>query len=130
MPYRKRAVLARVAVSLAGGFDGVFDLEGGEPLVVENLADLPSVELEVRVGEMNERDAADKQEQPGVVSLALGLERIVADLVAERFVVDVVFLFEAVAVGVGREYVLVATRINYSRRCKSVTYCNRGKSLW
>ena len=117
-----------MAVSLAGGFDGVFDLEGGEPLVVENLADLPSVELEVRVGEMNERDAADKQEQPGVVSLALGLERIVADLVAERFVVDVVFLFEAVAVG--REYVLVATRINYSRRCKSVTYCNRGKSLW
>lgn len=119
-----------MAASLAGGFDGVFDLEGSEPLVVENLADLPPVELEVRVGEMNECDAADKQEQPGVVSLALGLERIVADLVAKRFVVDVVFLFEAVAVGVGREYVLVAAIISYSRRWKSVTYCNRGKSLW
>ena len=98
--------------------------------MVQDFACLASVEFEVGMTEVNKADTCNEQQQPWVVTLALGLERIIADLVAERFVVDVVFLFEAVAVGVGREYVLVATRINYSRRCKSVTYCNRGKSLW
>jgi hypothetical protein len=61
------------------------------------------------VRKCRERDARNENEEVRVVTLTLGLKRIVAKLVAVGFVVDIVFLFEAVAMGVRRENVLVAT---------------------
>jgi hypothetical protein len=46
--------------------------------MVEHFADLTSVEPEMCVSEMDKRNACDKNQHPGVISLALGLKRIVA----------------------------------------------------
>ena len=46
--------------------------------MVEHFTDLASVEPEMRVSEMNECNACDKDQHPGVISLTLGLERIIA----------------------------------------------------
>lgn len=101
--------LNTIIQSLAVLLDFVFDLECSQPLVVQHFADLAAVKLEVRVSECRERYARDENEKVRVVTLALGLKRIVTELVAVGFVVDVVFFLEAVAMGVGRENVLVAT---------------------
>ena len=73
--------------------DLVLDLEGGEPLVVEDLASLPAIESEVSVAEVSEEDDASEEEHPRVVSLALLFEGVVTELVAERLVMHLgVFL--------------------------------------
>jgi hypothetical protein len=46
--------------------------------VIKNFADLSPVEPEVRVSEMYKRNSCDEDQHPGVVSLPLGLEGIVA----------------------------------------------------
>jgi len=92
--------------------------------VVQHLARLALVELEVTVTEVDEPHACHEDEQPRVVRLAIGLERVVAQLVAIGFVVHVVFLFERVAVRVGREDVRVAAKLIKD------AYLDRGRSLW
>ena len=73
--------------------DLVLDLEGGEPLVVEDLASLPAIESEVSVAEVSEEDDASEEQHPRVVSLALLFEGVVTELVAERLVMHLgVFL--------------------------------------
>jgi len=69
--------------------------------VVQDFACLASVEFEVGVTEVNKADTCHKQQQPWVVTLALGLERIIAEFVAVWFVVNIVLLFEGMAVRVG-----------------------------
>lgn len=78
--------------------------------MVKDLADLSAVELEVRVREVAEGDSTHEEQQPGVVSLALGLEGIVTELVTVGLVVDVVLLLPGVPVRVRREDVLVTSR--------------------
>ena len=76
--------------------------------MVQNFANVALVEVEVSVAELYKGDASDKQEHPGVVSLARGLERIVTDLITVGQVVDVVLFFPGVSPSIAREVVIVA----------------------
>jgi hypothetical protein len=66
--------------------------------MVEDFADLASIKLEVRVNEVTETNQSHENDQVGVVSLTLGLERIVTNLVAVRQVVNVVLFVPLVTV--------------------------------
>ena len=76
--------------------------------MVEDLTDVSSVEIEVSMAEVDESDPSNEKDEPGVVSLSGGLERIVTDLVTVGQVVDVVLLLPGVAAGVRRERMHVA----------------------
>ena len=76
--------------------------------MVEDLTDVSSVEVKVSMAEMDEGDPSNEKDEPGVVSLSRGLERIVTDLVTVGQVVDVVLLLPGVAAGVRRERMHVA----------------------
>ena len=67
------------SLAFTTGADLVLELESGESLVVKDFARVSSVEVEVRVAEVDERDACDEQKQVRVVALAGRLEGIVAD---------------------------------------------------
>ena len=71
--------------------------------MVEHFSNLASVELKVRVGEVAETDQTHENDQVRVISLALGLERIVSHLVTIRQIVNVVLLVPLVTVRVTRE---------------------------
>ena len=86
------------AISFSKSSDLILDLEGSESLMVEHLANLSAVESEVRVHEVDERNSAHEDQQPGVVSLSLGVKRIITKFVTVRQVVHVVLLLEGVAV--------------------------------
>ena len=79
--------------------------------MVEDLTDVASVEVEVRVAEVHKGDASDEKEEPGVISLALRLKGIVTELVTVGQVVHVGLLFEGVTARVARECVRVTKRI-------------------
>ena len=66
--------------------------------MVKHLADLAAIELEVRVGKVAETNHTAEDQQVWVISLTLGLKRIVVNLVTIRQVVDVVLLMPLVAV--------------------------------
>ncbi len=66
------------------------------------------VEVEMSVAEVNEGDAGDEEDHPRVVTVALGVERIVTQLVTVGQVVHVVLFFPSVATCVGREGMRVA----------------------
>ena len=76
--------------------------------MIQNFADVASVEVEVSVAELHKGDTSDKEEHPRVVSLAGGLKRIVTDLITVGQVVDVVLLFPGVSTSVAGEVVIVA----------------------
>ncbi len=69
--------------------------------MVQDFACLASVEFEVGMTEVNKADTCHEQQQPWVVTLALGLERIITEFVAVWFVMNVVLLFEGMAMRVG-----------------------------
>jgi len=102
--------------------------------VVEHLADLSPVKLEVAVGEVHKCNASNEEEHVGVVALTLRLKRIVAQLVTIRLIVYVVLLLPVVSMRVRREDVLVTiTRVIITRILTiavAVTYWERGRSLW
>lgn len=125
--------------------DFVFQLEVGQALVVEHFADLAAVELEVRVHEVAETDQTHEDEQVRVVALALGLERIVRNLVTIRQIMDVVLLVPLVAVRVTGEDLVMAINNNEIRpnvgrqsrltcavasRCGVCTSCPARRSCW
>ena len=85
----------------------ILDLKGGQPLMVEHLADMAPVEVEMTVAEVDECDASDEQECPGVVSLARRFKRIITDFITIWQVMDVVLLFPSVSTSVAREVVIV-----------------------
>jgi len=66
------------AHSFAHSFDFVLDLERGQSLVVEHLADLSTVKLKVAVREVDEGNAPNEEQHVGIVALTLRLKRIVA----------------------------------------------------
>ncbi len=66
--------------------------------MVKNFTNLSAVKLEVGVSEVTECNAANKEQQPCVVSLPLGFKRIVAQLVAIGLIMNVMFLLKSVAV--------------------------------
>ena len=69
--------------------------------MVQDFACLASVEFEVGMTEVNKADTCNEQQQPWVVTLALGLERIIAEFVPVWFVMNVVLLLEGMAMRVG-----------------------------
>ena len=98
--------------------------------MVENLAEVAPVEVKVGVAEVHEGEAANEEQQPGVVSLARGLKRVVADLVSVRQVVNVVFFLPGVTASVAREVMIVAAKqdinnevTNLRRRRASLLHC-------
>lgn len=113
--------------------DFVFQLEVGQALVVEHFADLAAVELEVRVHEVAETDQTHEDEQVRVVALALGLERIVRNLVTIRQIMDVVLFVPLVPVRVtGEDLVMAINNNEIKTKCRQAkqTYLCKGKSLW
>ena len=78
------------SLGLSAGTDLVLKLQGSESLMVEHLTDVSPVEVEMSMAEVDEGDSSNEENEPGVVSLAGGVERIVTDLVTVGQVVDVV----------------------------------------
>ena len=78
--------------------------------MIKNFADLSPVEPEVRVSEMYKRNSCDEDQHPGVVSLPLGFEGIVAQFIAVWSIVNIMFFFKTVTMRVGRENVLVTIK--------------------
>ena len=107
--------------------DLVFDLESGEALMIENLANLSAVEAEMSMTEVNKGNNSSEQEHPWIVSLALLLEGIVSQLIAIRLVVNLGILLKGLGKGITREAVTVALK---NDKFLSKTYLRRGKSLW
>lgn len=97
--------------------------------MVEHLADLSPVKLEVAVGEVDKCNASNEEKHVGVVALTLRLKRIVAQLVTIRLIVYVVLLLPVVSMRVRREDVLV-TITRMLTIAVAVTYWERGRSLW
>ena len=95
--------------------------------MVQHLADLAAVELEVRVGKVAETDHAAEDQQVGVVSLTLGLKGIVMNLITIGQVMDVVLLVPLMAVRVRSKSHMVAAQ---QRLPFPKTYLCNGKSLW
>ena len=87
--------------------DLVFDLEGCEALMVENLANLSAIEAEVSMAEVNKADYASKQEHPRIISLALLLEGIVSQLVTIRLIMNFGILLKCLSESITREDVAV-----------------------
>ena len=98
--------------SLLSGFatsaDLFFDLQVGQSLMVEYLADVPPMEVEMGVTEVDESDDGAEDDQVGVLSLAFSHEWIFTSLVTVRHIVDIVLLFEGVSAGIARKVVLMA----------------------
>ena len=76
--------------------------------MVHDFGHLALVEPHVRVAEMHERDRTNEDQQVGVVSHALRLERIIAQFITVRQIVDVGLLAPVVAVGVTGKHHVVA----------------------
>ena len=95
---------------LATSADLVFDLQVGQSLMVEYLADVPPMEVEMSVTEVDESDYGDEEEQVGVLALTFSHERIFTRLVTVRHIVDIVLLFEGVRAGIAREVVHMAVK--------------------
>ena len=95
--------------------DLVLDLQRGQALMVEHLANVALVEVEVGVAEVHEGHSADEEEHPRVVSLARRLKRIVTELVTVWQVVNVVLFLPSVPASVAREVVIVAVKRNLTR---------------
>ena len=85
----------------------ILDLKRSQSLMVEHLADMAPVEVEMGVAEVDECDASDEQECPGVVALSRWLERIITDFITVWQVMDVVLFFPSVSTSVAREVVIV-----------------------
>jgi len=75
--------------------------------MIQNFTDLPAVELEVGVGEVDEGDAADKNDPPRVL-VSLGSEWIITHFVTKRLIVEMMFFLEGVTASVPIENVLMA----------------------
>ena len=97
-------------MGFAPGADLVFDLQISQPLMVEYLAEVPPVEVQMGVAEMDESDHGDEDDQIGVFTLTFRLERIFTRLVTVRHIVHVVLLLEGVGTAVAREVVHVAVQ--------------------
>ena len=78
--------------------------------MVKDFTDFALVETEVTVGHMAESDHANEDQHPRVVAMAVGLKRIVTDLVAVGLVMHVVFLLEVVRMRIRREDLLMTTK--------------------
>lgn len=90
---------------LATGADLVLELEGCQTLVIEDLTNVPSVEVEVSVRKVDERDNRDEKQQPRVLSLTSWLKRIVTDFITVWQIMDVVLFLPSVSTTVRRERV-------------------------
>ena len=90
---------------LATGADLVLELEGRQTLVIEDLTNVPSVEVEVSVRKVDERDNRDEKQQPRVLSLTSWLKRIVTDFITVWQIMDVVLFLPSVSTTVRRERV-------------------------
>ena len=66
--------------------------------MVQHFTSFASVEFEVGMRESDERNTCYENQEVRIVTLALRFERIVTKLVAVRFVVHVMFLFECMTV--------------------------------
>ena len=76
--------------------------------MIQYLTRVSPVEVEMRVGEVHEGDAGNKQDHPWVVTVTTRIEGVITHFVPVGQVVHVVFFFPGVAACVGRERVRVA----------------------
>ena len=99
--------LAVFSLSFAASPDFILDLQRGQSLMVQHLADVAPVEVEMRMAEVHKGDSTHEQKHPGVFTLAWGLEGIVADLVTVGQVVNVVLFLPGVATRIAGKVVIV-----------------------
>jgi hypothetical protein len=90
--------------------DLVLDLEGHQPLVVEDLANLASIELEMRLAEVHKGDDADEEDHPGIVSLALLFKGVISEFVTIRLIMHFRVLLKGHRCSVTREYMAVTMK--------------------
>ena len=76
--------------------------------MVKNLTNVAPVEQEVGMAEMHKCDPSDENDQPRVVSLARGLERVITNLVTVGQIVDAVLFLPGVPTSVAGKIVIVA----------------------
>ena len=76
--------------------------------MVEYLADVPPMEVEMGVTEVNEGDDGAEDDQVGVLCLSFSHEWIFTSLVTVWHIVDIVLLFEGVSACIAREVVHMA----------------------
>ena len=75
--------------------------------MIQHLGQLAVVESEVERHRGREADDAGEHQQPRIVTVAVRVERVVANLVTIWLIVRVRLVNDAVGVGIGRENVLV-----------------------
>ncbi len=95
--------------------------------MVEDLADLSTIEAEMSMTEVNKGDNASEQEHPRIISLALLLERIVSQLITIRLIVNFGILLKGLCESISREDMTVT--ISKLLAIIWFHYCRRGKSL-
>ena len=78
--------------------------------MVEHLAGLSLVEPEVESKNRGETDSSCEQHEVGHVSVAVGIEGVVSELVTIRLVVGVGFVHDQIGVGIRREDVFVTMK--------------------
>ena len=89
------------SLGLSAGTDLILELEGGQALMVEDLSDVSAMEVEMGVAEVHESDSSNEDDEPGVVTVASRVERIITDLITVGQVMDVVLFLPSVATAVG-----------------------------
>ena len=104
---KKVDCFSSLLVGLSSLADLVLNLKSSETLMVEDLTDVAFVEVEVSVRKVDKADDGDKDQHPRVVTTALGIERIITELITVGQVMNVVLFFPGVASSVGREGVLM-----------------------
>ena len=58
------------SLSFAASPDFILDLQRGQSLMVQHLADVAPVEVEMRMAEVHKGDSPNEQKHPGVFTLA------------------------------------------------------------
>lgn len=100
--------------------------------MVEDFSNLASVELEVRVGEVDKENNSPEHQEHRVIKLAHGVKWIISNFITERLVIGVGFLFPCGGMGVttGENMLMAELKENKLENMEE-TYWLRGKSfMW
>lgn len=79
--------------------------------MVEHLTDVPPMEVEMGVTEVDESDNGGEENQVRVISLTFSHERIFTCLVTVRQIMDIVLLFKRMSAAIAREVVHMALQM-------------------
>ena len=85
----------------------VLDLQSGQSLVIEHFWSLSLIESEMESHSSDERNTSDKDHKVWHITMALGIERIISELITIWLIMGVGLVHYKISVGVWGENVLV-----------------------